>query len=79
MSWLQEPFFLVTNFFIVFVYCSLDSQANFEPMVTCLGTDFREDMEFHFSLGWHTILRKFLWPRYAGVAIAMGANVRTRL
>ena len=79
MSWLQELFILVTNFFIVFVYCSLDSQANFEPMVTCLGTDFREDMEFHFSLGWHTILRKFLWPRYARVAIAMGANVRTRL
>ncbi|XP_066025138.1 mitofusin-2-like isoform X2 [Pocillopora verrucosa] len=55
---------------------ALDSQVNFEPMVTCLSTDFREDMEFHFSLGWHTILRKFLWPLYAGVAIAMGANIQ---
>ena len=63
----------------MFVYCSLDFQAKFALMVTRLCTDFREDMEFRFSLGWQAILRKFLWPRYAGLAIDRGANVRTRL
>ena len=79
MSGLQEPFDLVTNFFIVFVYCSLDFQANFELNVFRLCTDFREDIEFRFSLGWQAILRHFMGPRHAGHAIALGANVRTLL
>ena len=41
-------------------------------------SDFQEDIEFHFTLGWQAILRKFLAPHNAGLAIALGANVRTQ-
>ena len=71
--------FLVTKFFILFIYCSLDFQANFELDVPRLCTDFREDIEFRSSLGWQAISRKFLAPRNARLAIALGANVRTLL
>ncbi|XP_066024297.1 mitofusin-2 isoform X2 [Pocillopora verrucosa] len=55
---------------------ALDFQANFELDVPRLCTDFREDIEFHFSLGWQAILRNFLAPRYPGLAIALGANIQ---
>ena len=71
--------FLVTNFFILFIYFSLDFQTNYPLVVPSLCTDFREDIEFHFSLGWQAILRNFLAPRYPGLAIVLGANVRTLL
>ena len=63
MSWLQEPFDLVTNFFIVFVYCSLDFRAKFELIVTRLCNNFLEDMR----------------PQRAGHVIAWKAKVRTLL
>ena len=63
----------------MFVYCSLDVQANLPLVVPILYTDFHEDIEFHFSLGWQAILRKFLGPHYDGLANALGWNVRTRL
>ena len=64
---------------ILFIYCSLDFQASYKLDVPSLCTDFQEDIEFHFTLGWQAILRKFLAPHNAGLAIALGANVRTRL
>ena len=74
MSGLQEPFDLVTNFFIVFVYCSLDFQANLEPIVTSLCTDFQEDVKFHLSLVWREILRNLLGSERFN---DWGAKVRT--
>jgi len=56
---------------------SLDFQASYKLDVPSLCTDFHEDIEFHFTLGWQAILRKFLAPHNAGLAIALGANVRT--
>ena len=57
---------------------SLDFQASYKLDVPSLCTDFQEDIEFHFTLGWQAILRKFLAPHNAGLAIALGANVRTQ-
>lgn len=59
-------------------HISLDFQANYKLDVPSLCTDFQEDIEFHFTLGWQAILRKFLAPHNAGLAIALGANVRTQ-
>ena len=54
---------------------SLDFQASYKLDVPSLCVDFQEDIEFHFSLGWQAILRKFLAPHNASLAIALGANV----
>ena len=56
-------------------YFRLDFQASYKLDVPSLCVDFREDIEFHFSLGWQAILRKFLAPHNASLAIALGANV----
>ena len=56
-------------------FSSLDFQASYKLDVPSLCIDFQEDIEFHFSLGWQAILRKFLAPHNAGLAIALGANV----
>ena len=40
-----------------------------------LCADFHEDIEFHFTLGWHALVRKFLAPHNASLALALGANV----
>ena len=53
----------------------LDFQASYKLDVPSLCVDFREDIEFHFSLGWQAILRKFLAPHNASLAIVLGANV----
>lgn len=58
------------------IHFSLDFQASYKLDVPSLCTDFQEDIEFHFTLGWQAILRKFLAPHNAGLAIALGANVR---
>ena len=71
--------FLVKKFFILFIYCSLDFQANFELDVPRLCIDFRENIKSPFSPIWQAILRKSLAPRNARLAIALGANVRTLL
>ena len=64
--------------FLMFsIHFSLDFQASYKLDVPSLCTDFQEDIEFHFTLGWQAILRKFLAPHNAGLAIALGANVRT--
>lgn len=55
---------------------TLDFQASYKLDVPSLCTDFQEDIEFHFSLGWQAILRKFLAPHNAGLAIALGANIQ---
>ena len=62
-----------------FIPLSLDFQASYKLDVPSLCIDFQEDIEFHFSLGWQAILRKFLAPHNAGLAIALGANVSTVL
>ncbi|XP_067049217.1 mitofusin-2-like [Acropora muricata] len=55
---------------------ALDFQASYKLDVPSLCVDFREDIEFHFSLGWQAILRKFLAPHNASLAIALGANLQ---
>lgn len=55
---------------------ALDFQASYKLDVPSLCIDFREDIEFHFSLGWQAILRKFLAPHNASLAIALGANLQ---
>ena len=60
----------------MFVYCSLDFQANFKLTVTRLCNDFSGEVEFHYSLGWQAILRKFLKRRHAEKAIAVEGRVR---
>jgi len=55
---------------------ALDFQASYKLDVPSLCIDFKEDIEFHFSLGWQAILRKFLAPHNAGLAIALGANLQ---
>ncbi|XP_073249397.1 mitofusin-2-like [Porites lutea] len=55
---------------------ALDFQASYKLDVPSLCIDFQEDIEFHFSLGWQAILRKFLAPHNAGLAIALGANLQ---
>ena len=67
------------NLIHIFILLSLDFQASYKLDVPSLCIDFQEDIEFHFSLGWQAILRKFLAPHNAGLAIALGANVRTVL
>ena len=67
-----------THFYALSIHFSLDFQASYKLDVPSLCTDFQEDIEFHFTLGWQAILRKFLAPHNAGLAIALGANVRTR-
>ena len=49
----------------MFVYCSLDFQANFKLTVARLCNDFCGDVEFRFSLGWQAILREFLGHLHA--------------
>ena len=68
-----------TNQLFSFYSISLDFQASYKLDVPSLCIDFQEDIEFHFSLGWQAILRKFLAPHNAGLAIALGANVSTVL
>ena len=58
---------------------SLDFQASYRLDVPNLCSDFQEDIEFHFTLGWQAIVRKFLAPHNAGLAIALGANVSQHL
>ena len=67
------------NLIHIFIPLSLDFQASYKLDVPSLCIDFQEDIEFHFSLGWQAILRKFLAPHNAGLAIALGANVSTVL
>ena len=67
------------NLIHIFILLSLDFQASYKLDVPSLCIDFQEDIEFHFSLGWQAILRKFLAPHNAGLAIALGANVSTVL
>lgn len=55
---------------------ALDFQASYKLDVPSLCIDFEEDIEFHFSLGWQAILRKFLAPHNASLAIALGANLQ---
>lgn len=69
------PTWLYYSLLVLFCF-SLDFQASYKLDVPSLCTDFQEDIEFHFTLGWQAILRKFLAPHNAGLAIALGANVR---
>lgn len=55
---------------------ALDFQTSYKLDVSSLCSDFQEDIEFHFSLGWQAILRKFLAPHNASLAIALGANLQ---
>ena len=48
--------------FALTFHFSLDFQASYKLDVPSLCTDFQEDIEFHFTLGWQAILRKFLAP-----------------
>ena len=70
--------YMIVLFFACTFYFRLDFQASYKLDVPSLCTDFQEDIEFHFTLGWQAILRKFLAPHNAGLAIALGANVRTQ-
>ena len=52
-----------------------DFEVSYELDVHSLCTDFQEDISFHFSLGWTNLVKKFLAPRNARLAILLGANV----
>nr|XP_058965654.1 mitofusin-2-like [Pocillopora verrucosa] len=55
---------------------ALDFQANFKLTVTRLCNDFSGEVEFHCSLGWQAILRKFLKRRHAEKAIAVEGRIQ---
>ena len=52
-----------------------DFEVSYELDVHSLCSDFQEDITFHFSLGWTNLMRKYLAPRNARLAILLGANV----
>eukprot|EP00112_Aurelia_sp_Birch-Aquarium-sp1_P000229 Seg1019.4 transcript_id=Seg1019.4/GoldUCD/mRNA.D3Y31 product=Mitofusin-2 protein_id=Seg1019.4/GoldUCD/D3Y31 len=52
-----------------------DFEVSYELDVHSLCTDFQEDISFHFSLGWTNLVKKFLAPRNARLAILLGANI----
>ncbi len=48
---------------------------SYELDVHSLCTDFQENIAFQFSLGWTNLVKKFLAPRHARLAMILGANV----
>eukprot|EP00795_Rhopilema_esculentum_P007126 gene7126-12781_t len=52
-----------------------DFEVSYELDVHSLCTDFQEDISFHFSLGWTNLVRRFLAPRNAKLAMLLGANI----
>eukprot|EP00794_Sanderia_malayensis_P015023 gene15023-16573_t len=52
-----------------------DFEVSYELDVHSLCTDFQEDIAFQFSLGWANLVKKFLAPRHARLAVILGANI----
>jgi len=52
-----------------------DFEVSYELDVQSLCTDFQEDISFHFSLGWSNLIKRFLAPRNARLAMLLGANI----
>ncbi|XP_028394078.1 mitofusin-2-like [Dendronephthya gigantea] len=50
-------------------------EVSYQLDIHNICSDFQEDLEFHFSLGWRTILRKFLAPYNRRLAIILGADL----
>ena len=63
------------NIIIFNFHSRRDFEVSYELDVHSLCTDFQEDISFHFSLGWTNLVKKFLAPRNARLAILLGANV----
>ncbi|KXJ19795.1 Mitofusin-2 [Exaiptasia diaphana] len=52
-----------------------DFEVSYRLEIHDLCSDFEEDIEFHFSLGWEALMKKFLAPRNAKLAVAMGKSI----
>jgi hypothetical protein len=50
-------------------------EVSYQLDIHNICSDFQEDLQFHFSLGWRTILRKFVAPYNRRLAIVLGADV----
>ena len=50
-------------------------EVSYQLDIPNICSDFQEDLEFHFSLGWRTMLRKLVAPYNRRLAIVLGADV----
>ena len=59
----------------IFFYFRHEFEVSYQLDIHNICSDFQEDLQFHFSLGWRTILRKFVAPYNRRLAIVLGADV----